>query len=92
VDFPLAYLMDEDACYAKLVVVFHPVGLACPRCGEAGTLTDCRVQHPAWPVFLTQLDPELEMEIGRLSLAGSGSGLDRQRVPYADGEVAGARE
>ena len=32
-DFPLADLMDEDACYAKLLAVLHPSGLACPRCG-----------------------------------------------------------
>ena len=32
-DFPLTGLMDEDACYARLVVVLHPEGLACPRCG-----------------------------------------------------------
>jgi transposase-like protein len=32
-DFPLADLMDEDACYTKLVGWLHPDGLACPRCG-----------------------------------------------------------
>jgi len=32
-DFPLTDLMDQDACYAKLVEVLHPDGLACPRCG-----------------------------------------------------------
>ncbi|MBV8264920.1 MAG: transposase [Planctomycetaceae bacterium] len=31
-DFPIAELMDEDACYEKLVEVLHPDGLACPRC------------------------------------------------------------
>src|SRR3982751_6726184 len=31
-DFPLADLMDEDACYAKLVSWLHPGGIACPRC------------------------------------------------------------
>ena len=34
-DFPIADLMDEDACYAKLVAWLHPDGLACPRCGAA---------------------------------------------------------
>jgi hypothetical protein len=29
-DFPLADLMDQDACYARLVAVLHPDGLACP--------------------------------------------------------------
>ena len=32
-DFPIADLMDEAACYARLVQVLHPDGLACPRCG-----------------------------------------------------------
>jgi transposase-like protein len=32
-DFPIADLMDEDACYAKLLGWLHPDGLACPRCG-----------------------------------------------------------
>src|SRR4051794_17630463 len=32
-DFPLAGLMDEDACYARLVAILHPGGLACQRCG-----------------------------------------------------------
>ena len=34
-DFPIAELMDEDACYAKLVAWLHPDGLACPRCHRA---------------------------------------------------------
>jgi transposase-like protein len=34
-DFPITELMDEDACYAKLVEWLHPDGLACPRCHEA---------------------------------------------------------
>jgi transposase-like protein len=33
-DFPIAELLDEDACYAKLVAWLHPGGLACPRCGR----------------------------------------------------------
>jgi hypothetical protein len=31
-DFPIADLMDERACYDRLVEVLHPDGLACPRC------------------------------------------------------------
>src|SRR3954467_14129140 len=31
-DFPLADLMDQDACYHKLVGLLHPGGLACPAC------------------------------------------------------------
>ena len=34
-DFPIAELMDEDACYAKLLQALHPAGLACPRCHTA---------------------------------------------------------
>jgi transposase-like protein len=30
--FPITDLMDEDACYAKLVQWLHPRGFACPRC------------------------------------------------------------
>lgn len=37
-DFPIADLMDEDACYAKLVHWLHPRGLACPRCGACDDL------------------------------------------------------
>jgi transposase-like protein len=32
-DFPLIDLMDEQACYHRLVELLHPGGLACPRCG-----------------------------------------------------------
>jgi transposase-like protein len=31
-DFPIADLRDEVACYAQLVAWLHPDGLACPRC------------------------------------------------------------
>jgi transposase-like protein len=34
-DFPIAELMDEAACYAKLLAWLHPGGLACPRCHRA---------------------------------------------------------
>src|SRR4051812_30621573 len=34
-DFPITDLLDEDACYAKLVTWLHPEGLACPRCRRA---------------------------------------------------------
>ena len=33
-DFPITELMDEDACYAKLVEWLHPDGFACARCGR----------------------------------------------------------
>ncbi len=34
-DFPIAELLDEQACYARLLAWLHPAGLACPRCGRA---------------------------------------------------------
>ena len=37
-DFPIADLLDEDACYRRLVGLLHPDGLACPRCGRADRL------------------------------------------------------
>ena len=33
-DFPITELMDEDACYAKLVEWLHADGFACPWCGR----------------------------------------------------------
>jgi transposase-like protein len=33
-DFPITDLLDQAACYAKLVALLHPGGLACPRCGS----------------------------------------------------------
>jgi transposase-like protein len=33
-DFSLIDSLDEDACYAQLVELLHPGGLACPRCGQ----------------------------------------------------------
>ena len=33
-DFPIGDLMDEQACYAFLVGLLHPDGLACPHCGD----------------------------------------------------------
>jgi transposase-like protein len=38
IDFPVAELMDERACYDWLVARLHPDGLACPRCGRRDRL------------------------------------------------------
>jgi transposase-like protein len=32
-DFPILALMDQRACYHKLLGLLHPAGLTCPRCG-----------------------------------------------------------
>jgi transposase-like protein len=37
-DFPLIDLMDDRACYEKLLHLLHPDGLACPRCGTRDRL------------------------------------------------------
>jgi transposase-like protein len=37
-DFPITELMDEDACYAKLLHWLHPDGLDCPRRHRADRL------------------------------------------------------
>lgn len=34
-DFPIGELMDESACYAKLLALLHPDGLRCPPCGAS---------------------------------------------------------
>src|SRR5262245_5420909 len=37
-DFPLDDLMDEHACYERLVALLDPGGLACPDCEAADRL------------------------------------------------------
>ncbi len=37
-DFPIADLLDQDACYAKLLTLLHPGGLACPGCRSSDRL------------------------------------------------------
>ena len=32
-DFPITELMDQGACYRRLLDLLHPGGLTCPRCG-----------------------------------------------------------
>jgi transposase-like protein len=34
-DFPIIDLMDQQACYQKLLDLLHADGLTCPRCGGA---------------------------------------------------------
>jgi transposase-like protein len=48
-DFPIAELMDEDACYAELVEWLHPDGLACPRCAKADRMRVHRRRRPPVP-------------------------------------------
>ena len=45
-DFPITDLMDEDACYAKLVGWLHPDGFACPRCHQGDRMAVHRRRRP----------------------------------------------
>jgi transposase-like protein len=45
-DFAIAELMDEDACYAELVEWLHPDGLACPRCRRGDRMRVHRKRRP----------------------------------------------
>jgi ISXO2 transposase-like protein len=45
-DFPIVDLMDQDACYHKLVGLLHPDGLACPSC-KADDYTHVHRRHRA---------------------------------------------
>ena len=45
-DFPLTDLMDQDACYAKLVALLHPDGLRCGHC-ETDEHIHVPRRHPA---------------------------------------------
>ena len=54
-DFPIADLMDEGACYVKLVAWLHPDGLNCPRCRCSD----------AMKVHRRDRDPVLDYRCGR---------------------------
>jgi transposase-like protein len=45
-DFPLSDLMDQDACYHRLVALLHPDGLTCPTC-EVGDHLRVHRRHRA---------------------------------------------
>jgi transposase-like protein len=45
-DFPIADLLDEAACYDYLVRLLHPAGLACPRCGCGDLRVHRRTRDP----------------------------------------------
>jgi transposase-like protein len=44
--FPITELLDEDACFAKLVEWLHPDGFACPRCHKGDLLAVHRRRRP----------------------------------------------
>jgi transposase-like protein len=45
-DFPITELLDEDACYTKLVEWLHPDGFACPRCHKRDRMAVHRRRRP----------------------------------------------
>jgi transposase-like protein len=45
-DFPITDLMDEGACYTKLVEWLHPDGFACPRCHQGDRIAVHRRRRP----------------------------------------------
>jgi transposase-like protein len=45
-DFPITELMDEEACYVKLVAWLHPDGFACPRCHQGDRMAVHRRRRP----------------------------------------------
>jgi transposase-like protein len=74
-DFPIADLLDPQACYAKLVALLHPDRLACPRCGS----------HEGLKVHRRHRDPVLDYRCsgcGRVFNAWTGTILQgTQRRP-----------
>ena len=76
-DFPILALLDEDACYRKLVALLHPSGLACPRCGARDGLAVHR-RHRA-PVVDYQC-----AGCGRVFNAFTGTSLQGTQRPCAE--------
>jgi transposase-like protein len=75
-DFPLIDLMDEHACYERLLSLLHPDGLACPRCGAADRLG----------VHRRHRDPVIDYQCGhcgRVFNAFTGTPLQGIRRPPA---------
>jgi transposase-like protein len=77
-DFPIADLLDKQACYAKLVALLHPDGLACQRCGS----------HEGLKVHRRNRDPVLDYRCsgcGRVFNAWTGTVL--QGTPRRPAEI-----
>ena len=73
-DFPIADLMDEGACYRRLLDWLHPGGLACPRCSARDGLR----------VHRRGRDPVTDYRCrscGRVFNAFTGTALARTRRP-----------
>src|SRR5262245_55821106 len=76
-DFPIADLMDESACYRRLVDILHPAGLACPGCGTRDRLG----------VHRRHREPLIDYpcgHCGRVFNALTGTALHEARRPCAE--------
>ena len=74
-DFPLSGLMDEQACYDKLVPLLHPKGLGCPRCGSTDSFRVHRRDRA--PVLRYRCHPNAEHPgCGRVFNAFTGTVLE----------------
>ena len=49
-DFPILELMDQHACYQRLVDLLHPGGLTCPRCAAGRDRYTIHRHHKDSPV------------------------------------------
>jgi len=76
-DFPILALLDEGACYHKLVALLHPGGLSCPRCGACDRLAVHR-RHRA-PLIDYQCGG-----CGRVFNAFTGTSLQGTQRPCAE--------
>jgi hypothetical protein len=76
-DFPIADLMDQDACYSKLLGLLHPAGLACPACKVSDHLRVHR-RHRA-PVIDYRC-----RGCGRVFNAFTGTALSGTHRPHAE--------
>ena len=49
-DFPMLDLMDQTACYHRLLDLLHPGGLTCPGCGAGRDRYNVHRRRPNSPV------------------------------------------
>ena len=91
-DFPLDGLMDEQACYDRLVALLHPDGLACPRCGGTDAAwifqaTGIPLVHfsPGESRFVIAANERLNLDAYMASIEAflAGQGLIKTRVDWS---------
>jgi len=75
-DFPIVDLMDEEACYNKMVDILHPDGLCCPRCRQNQWVVHRRGR---WPVLVYRCK-----ECGRVFNIFTGTAFQQTHRPCAE--------